>query len=294
MRTPILIASAILCSQAVGFAQSVKEQLPPATKERGVAAPPARMRRGGPRIVIPQLTELQVVLRDQIKSDYTKEGSEIIFFVGKNVFGPEHELLIPAGASAVGRLVRTIKARPFGVAGYVYLTCDYVLTADGTRIPLRAITLDIRGRDQKGESAFGGIWAAALAIGLVENRGGSDTEKAAVSLIGPIVGAFIQGKNTTVQRGARFHMAVDADTSVLEPVAMQPEDLPDLIRPRNLIPEGPVRRVLIRMADGDFTVGLMRRKGDYLIITNSVETRKVKMADVREISYLSRVGDEED
>jgi len=78
------------------------------------------------------------------------------------------------------------------------------------------------------------------------------------------------------------------------PRSSHPEDLPSLIRPRPLVEEGPVRRALVRLSDGDFAVGLIYRKGDTVVVTNRMETRRIRMSDIREIRYLSIYGEHRD
>jgi len=284
-------------------AQSVNEQLPQATRRGARNRPAMPPPPAAETVTVPELTEARVVLRDTVRSNYTAVQSEVIYFVAEDVYGPDHTLLIPAGAHAVGRVARAEKARPGGTAGYVYLTCEYILTTDGTRIPLRAVTLDVRGVDTRdvalGNAVLGAAAGTAAVAGIARVEAKNVVRKPLQALVpGMLVGAVVallsEGRNAVVPRGASFHVAVDADTLVPVPRSSHPEDLPSLIRPRPLVEEGPVRRALVRLSDGDFAVGLIYRKGDTVVVTNRMETRRIRMSDIREIRYLSIYGEHRD
>ena len=81
-------------------------------------------------------------------------------------------------------------------------------------------------------------------------------------------------------------MSVDSEAIAPVPVATLPSDLPELIRPGECIPEGPVRKAIVSMVDDDFTIGLMYRRGNNLYVRGFVETRKIPLSKVSRVEYL--------
>ena len=89
------------------------------------------------KIVLPERTEVRVRLQEDLKSGANKEGEEVPFVVAADVYGPNHILLIPAGANAYGKVTKSSRRDWLGKPGKLAFSCDYVFTSDGTHIPLR-------------------------------------------------------------------------------------------------------------------------------------------------------------
>jgi len=147
-------------------------------------------------IVLPAKSLVLVVVVNHLKSGDVHVGDAVRYRTVTNTYGPNHELLIPAGAEGHGRVTKSDKAGMAGKSGKLGFTCDYVLASDNTHIAFADADLSKAGRSYN---------AVTLAL-----------------IAGPLA-LFGKGKNIDVNEGTPLVMAVGADTPVV-PLATIPPD----------------------------------------------------------------------
>jgi len=157
----------------------------PASQAVAPLAPssPVRVLATGGKIVLPERTEVRVRLNQNLKSGVDKQGEKVLFVVSAAVYGPRHVLLIPAGASAYGKVTKSSRRGWIGKPGKLAFTCEYVLTADGTHVPLRSDPLERQGHN---------IQADVVCTGL-----------------SPFI---MNGKDVTAHKGEEFTVCVNENT----------------------------------------------------------------------------------
>jgi hypothetical protein len=205
-------------------------------------------------VIIPELTEVSVILKDEIQSGGNKVGSELLFFVAKDVYGPGHDFLIARGTPVLGHIVESQAYQNFGRAGKLVLRCEYILAQDKTRIPLRGVHQESRGRARNGDAAL---------IGL------------AGGVSGAIVDLFVYGKDAKLHIGKTYKVYVNADTLTDAPI---PNEEPD----ENDAPQ----KAFALLKNGGWAVGFLRTEGDTYVFTNSAGTYPVQISDVLSLQYL--------
>lgn len=242
------------------------------------------------RIIIPELTEVPVTLKDEIQSGANVKGSELLFFVTRDVYGPGHVLLITRGTPAVGRIVESKKYQSFGRAGKLVLTCDYVLAQDKTRIPLRGVKQETRGASQNGFTAAisGGTTAYGIDDGVYGTtiKGGSELARGAIGGIawlgiGAIVDSFTYGKDAKLHVGKDYNVYVEADTLTGAPVP-------------NVEPVSPGQRpqsAILTLKNGDFIAGHVVKEGDVYIVSHPGRPSTYRVSEVKSVQFAKDAGD---
>lgn len=254
----LLLTAAMLPGMAQAPASDAQKQ-PVNAPIRGDAGAPVTsdMRlHNAAKVVIPELTEVPVILKDEIQSGGNKAGSELLFFVAQDVYGPGHTFLIARGTPALGHIVQSHTYSTFGRAGKLVLRCDYVLAQDKTRIPLRGVHQEVRGRASNGDAAV---------IGL------------AYGVAGAIVDLFVYGKDAKLHIGKTYNVYVNADTLTETPT---PNEEPD--DHAGVVPG----EAFALLKDGSWAIGLVRQVGNNYVFTNSGGSQTVKILDVRSLEYL--------
>ena len=146
-------------------------------------------------------TQVHLSLLKSIKSGGNKAGEVVLFEVAKDVYGPDHALLIAADTPAFGKIVESSRRGMFGKSGKLKFTIDYILTPDKTHIPLRADAQIVRGRDNRTASIATAILFAPIAI-------------------------FINGKDVSADKGQDFVMYVDSTTATQSTASTAPGVVP--------------------------------------------------------------------
>ena len=183
------LMAALVLTTAAAQAQAPAGLPPPAPYNTAQAAAPlapsspAAGPATGGKIVLPERTEVRVRLNQNLKSGVDKQGEKVLFVVSAAVYGPRHVLLIPAGASAYGKVTKSSRRGWIGKPGKLAFTCEYVLTADGTHVPLRSDPLERQGHN---------IQADVVCTGL-----------------SPFI---MNGKDVTAHKGEEFTVCVNENT----------------------------------------------------------------------------------
>ncbi len=151
--------------------------------------------------VIPEGTQVHLSLLKSIKSGGNKAGEVVPFEVAKDVYGPDHVLLIAADTPAYGKILESSRRGMFGKSGKLKFTIDYILAPNNTHIPLRADAQIVRGRDNRTASIATAILLAPVAI-------------------------FINGKDVSANKGQDFVMYVDASTATQSIATQMPLTVP--------------------------------------------------------------------
>ncbi len=145
-------------------------------------------------VVVPERTEVKLILKQRLKSGETKKNAEVVFAVAQDVYSAERALLITAGTPAYGTVTESKRRGMLGKGGKLGFTCDYVRLPDGTKIPLRGDSVGVAGKNNQN-----GVLGAAI-------------------LVTPFA-VFINGRDVTVDEGKEFTMIVAQDTAIRTPLA---------------------------------------------------------------------------
>jgi len=251
------LMAALVLTTAAAQAQAPAGLPPPAPYNTAQAAAPlapsspAAGPATGGKIVLPERTEVRMRLNEDLKSGANKEGEEVPFSVASDVYGPGHVLLIPAGASAYGKVTKSSRRNFFGKPGKLAFTCEYVLAADGTHVPLRSNPLE-----QEGSSNAG----AALGIAVFVN---------------PLF-LLMNGKDVTVHKGEEFTVYVNENTPLTPPFnAAAPAATPA------------ISKSLFTLKSGEQVVGVMTSfDGTTYIVAADKGARKITAANIKSIYSL--------
>jgi len=128
---------------------------------------------------------------NHLKSGQCKEGEKVNFKTFFTVYGPNHEVLIPAGAEGFGRVTTSEGSGMMGRGGKLKFTCDFVVAGDHTHVTFLNVDLSKQGRTYNPITML---------------------------LVGGGLSLFSKGKDIDVDEGTPFLMEVAADTP-LQPVA---------------------------------------------------------------------------
>lgn len=204
------------------------------------------------QVVVPERTEITLILDKDLKSGATKIGAEVPYRVARDVYspGPAHLLLIPAGAHGYGKVTQSRRRGLFGRGGRLEFTCEYVVAPDGTRIPLRSGP--VQG---KGHGRPGGVVAAVVFPPLL----------------------LLNGRDVTVHQGREVTAYVNVDTLVGDLTVAQDRPVP-----------APAGQTLFSLADGSELVGsLVSFDGTAYTVRTPTGSRSLAAADVRAMRMLS-------
>lgn len=214
------------------------------------------------KVVLPERTEVRVRLNTELKSGANKEGEEVPFVVDSDVYGPGHVLMIMQGTAAYGKVTQSSRRGMFGKAGKLNFTCDYILTPDGTHIPLRSDPLG-----QNGHSNTGAMIATTLLFS--------------------VAGVFINGKDVTVHKGQVFTMYINENTPVTPPAITGAAPL--VVAPSAAPASSPAApgKSLFTLKTGEQIVGAMNGfDGTTYTITTDSGVKKIAASSVKSIYAL--------
>jgi len=244
MRSAIIATFLLVCSTAV--AQPPQPIGPQSPKYQGVAekqpidhpvrgseasAIPDALRPNGKRVLIPELTEIKIALRDDMKSGFTRPGSEVLFLVAEDVYAPGPTLVLTKGTPVIGHVVKSEGHQSFGRSGQLFLTCDYVLAQDRTRIPLRAVEKQARGRSASDQSWIATLKGAVVGAELASSADSVVRSWWPIAFVGPLVSALIEGKNVNLHPGQLFIVHTERDVAVMSPQPLEIAPIPREIDP---------------------------------------------------------------
>lgn len=211
------------------------------------------------KIIIPELTEVKIILKDLIKTTTRKGrvGDELLFFVAQDVYGPGHTLLLARNTPVLGEIAESHGTQG-GRRGQLCLRCDYVLAQDKTRIPLTGVHQEVRldSQDQDDDPTI---------IRKID--------------IGVTVDVFSPNKNAKLPIGKIYSVYVDADTQTEAPMPFVDGDALD----------SAPQEAFVLLKDGNWAIGLFRQVGNTYVLTNSGGSQTVKIADVRSLEFLKDV-----
>jgi len=252
----LLLAAAVMPSHAQAPA-STAQDLQTTTTQLGkvaVAGTPVTLGPSPHKVVIPELTEVPIMLKGDVQSDATKIGSELLFYVAKDVYGPGHTLLIARDTPVPGQIVEVPANPKSRGVGKLALRCDYVLAWDKTHIPLRAAHRAARGNAQT-------------------NQPGSEE--------GVVVDTIANSRDAKLPVGKTYRVYVSADT--------QSEALTPSVEQDSRISTA-LKEAFVLLKDGSWAIGLIRQVGKNYILTNSGGSSSVRISDVRSLEYLKDAG----
>lgn len=152
--------------------------------------------------VLPAKTLVLVVVVNHLKSGNVHVGDDVAYKVVTTVYGPNHEVLVPAGAEGHGTVTKSTKAGMAGKSGKLGFTCDYVLAADKTHVAFADSDLSKAGRSYN---------------------------PVTFALLGGPVSLLTKGKNIDVNEGTPLVMAVGADTTVVPEDTVPPDPLVTIV-----------------------------------------------------------------
>ena len=159
---------------------------------------------------VPPGTPVQLEFMQEVSSKTARKGDKISLRVYTDVV-MNGKTLIKQDAPAEGVVTKVHKRRSFGRQGELRIRLESVTDATGARVPLEPYTSGDRFKAE-GPAASG---AAALVLGPV----------------GLVAGAFIKGKEVTIDKGTRIQAQVAGATTANgkkpEKVDMPPLDPKD-------------------------------------------------------------------
>ncbi len=207
--------------------------------------------------MVPELTEIPIVLKGDVQSDGNRVGSELLFYVTKDVYGPGHTLLIARDTPVPGQIVETPANPKSRRPGKLALRCDYILAWDKTHIPLRGAHKETHSDAQAAPAG-----SADMNSGVIVDTVSSDKEA-----------------KLPVGKTYRVYVNADTQTEALSPSVEQDAR----IGTSQL--EG-----FVLLKDGSWAIGLVRQVGKNYILTNSGGSQSVRISDVRSLEYLKDAG----
>jgi len=142
-------------------------------------------------VTLPAHTLVPIVAMNHLKSGQCKEGEKVNFKTFFTVYGPNHEVLIPAGSEGFGRVTTSEGSGMMGRGGKLKFTCDFVVAGDHTHVTFLNVDLSKQGRTYNPITML---------------------------LVGGGLSLFSKGKDIDVDEGTPFLMEVAVDTP-LQPVA---------------------------------------------------------------------------
>ena len=248
------LALSFLLMRAPASAQAPNVPAVPAAQQSAAAA--------AGKVVLPERTEVRLRLNTELKSGANKEGEEVPFVVDSDVYGPGHVLMIMQGTAAYGKVTQSSRRGMFGKAGKLNFTCDYILTPDGTHIPLRSDPLG-----QNGHSNTGAMIATTLLFS--------------------VAGVFINGKDVTVHKGQVFTMYINENTPVTPPAVAGPVPLVAVpVAAPAPAPAAPGKS-LFTLKSGEQIVGAMNGfDGVTYTVTTDSGVKKIAASSVKSIYAL--------
>jgi hypothetical protein len=145
-------------------------------------------------IIIPDGTEIEVELKNNLSGEEAKVGDIVDFTVVRPV-QINGVTIIEQGASAKGRITAAERARRWGRTGKLEWAMTDVLTASGTRVPVRFT-----------KTVNGGTKAGTVAVAAV----------ATTVLLGPVglLWGLKKGKKAEIPARNKYSVFIDGDSTI--------------------------------------------------------------------------------
>lgn len=134
-------------------------------------------------VVLPKDSLLKIVFTEEFSSRNNKAGDTVYFKAADNLY-VDDVLVLPKGATGVGRIKKIRKPSAFGRDARIDIEFVYVYGVDGTRIPIYVGEL----AEQEAKTVAAGVGASV--VGCI-----------ALGPVGLIGGAFVKGKQVTIPAG---------------------------------------------------------------------------------------------
>ena len=158
-----------------------------------------------PHLQIPEGTPIEIEAPYTFRSIDFKPNDKISFRV-VNPVKIDGVTVIEQGATATGRIDKAKRGGHFGKAGLFVWTMQTVTAVDGSQVPVRAVSVRLRGDSKSAKVATQMIITGAL-----------------LPLIAPIalLHGFKRGKDAFIPAGKRYSIFVDGTASVKPPQTVQ-------------------------------------------------------------------------
>ncbi|MCW3100588.1 MAG: hypothetical protein JWL77_6206 [Chthonomonadaceae bacterium] len=260
MKTPICLTVSTLLLATMLMTSDAQAQLADVSRqgETVPASTPVVPTPSAHKVVIRELTEVPVILKGDVQSDGNQVGTELLFYVTKDIYGPGHTLLIARDTPVPGQIVEAPANLKSRRADKLALRCDYILAWDKTRIPLRGARKVARSNAQTGQASLTGL-----------------------SNGGVIVDTLANDKDARLPVGKTYRVYVNADT----PTEALAPNIEQDARFGTTLREG-----FALLKDGSWAIGLIRQVGKNYILTNSGGSQSVRISDVRSLEFLQDAG----
>jgi len=145
-------------------------------------------------ILIPDGTEIEVQLKNNLSGQDMKEGDVVDLVVVRNIMIND-VVIISEGASATARITKAKKAGYWGKSGKLEWSMSDVQTVANRKIPVRF-----------SKSVSGGSNSGSVAVGAVVTT----------VLLGPVglLWGLKKGKKATIPAGSKFSVFTDKDSTI--------------------------------------------------------------------------------
>ena len=148
------------------------------------------------QVTIPKDSVIKIQFTQELGNKINKVGDEVGFKAADNLYVND-VLVLPKGATGVGKVKKVVQPGIFGKDGRVDINFMYILGTDGTEIPVFVGEL----AEQQAKSYAG---AAGAAIGGMIILGP----------IGAVGGAFVKGSSVTIPEGSITYVQTTKDVTM--------------------------------------------------------------------------------
>lgn len=136
-------------------------------------------------------TPLVLTTTEKMVSGEIPEGTKIKYKVERDVLDAQGRVLIAAGSTAYGKVIKSEGSGFFGRSGALNISVDNVDAADGSLVPLRCVR-DATADDQETAVIVGGVLLSVFFV-------------------------FMEGDDITIDQGTLITAFVDRDSPVATP-----------------------------------------------------------------------------
>ena len=148
------------------------------------------------QVTLPKDSVIKIQFTQELGNKINKIGDEVGFKAADNLFVND-VLVLPKGATGVGKVKKVVQPGIFGKDGRVDINFMYILGTDGTEIPVFVGEL----AEQQAKSYAG---AAGATIGGMIILGP----------IGAVGGAFVKGSSVTIPEGSVTYVQTTEDVTM--------------------------------------------------------------------------------
>lgn len=167
-------------------------------------------------------TPLVLTTTEKMVSGEIPEGTKIKFKVERDVLDAQGRVLVPAGGTAYGKVIKSEGSGFFGRSGALNISVDNVDAADGSLVPLRCVR-DATADDQETAVIVGGVLLSVFFV-------------------------FMEGDDITINQGTLVTAFVDRDSPVTTPGPAK-ISAADLNAPRRLTITSPAADSTVQKED---------------------------------------------